>query len=70
MAKFSVDVKEVWEYTIEVELPADATKEQILAAANRKIGDGDQGNDMEYSHTLAPEQWSVRDEKGNYLRND
>ena len=40
MAKFTVDVKEVWCHTVEVELPTDATKEEILAAVNEKIAEG------------------------------
>jgi hypothetical protein len=60
MPKFSVDVKEVWCHTVEVELPAGATKEQILNAANDKIAEGDEG-ETEYSHTLDPDTWTVRD---------
>ncbi len=66
MAKFSVDVKEVWCHAVEVDLPTDATKEQILAAANEKIEEGDDGN-TEYSHTLDPDTWTVRDSHGKYL---
>ena len=66
MAKFTVDVKEVWCHIVEVEVPANATKEEILAAANEQIAEGDEGN-TEYSHTLDPENWNVRDEQGKYL---
>ena len=64
--KFTVDVKEVWCHTIEVELPTDASKEQILAAANKKIAEGDEGH-TEYDYTLDPDKWNVRDGDGNYL---
>ena len=65
MAIFSVDVQEVWSHTVEVELSADSTKDQILEAANQKIAEGDEGQ-TEYSHTLEPENWTVRNAEGNY----
>ena len=66
MAKFTVDVKEVWCHTVEVELPSNATKEQILAAANEKAEEGDDGH-TEYSHTLDPETWTIRDSQSKHL---
>ena len=65
VVEFSVGVKEVWEHTLTVKLPANATKEQILEAANELLAEGDEGT-TEYSHTLDLNQWTVRDEKGNY----
>ena len=59
MAKFTVDVKEVWCHTVEVELPSKATKEEILAAANKQIEESDDG-ETEYSHTLEPDTWTIR----------
>jgi hypothetical protein len=44
MPKFTVDVKEVWSHTVEVELPAGATKEQILEAAKQRLAEGDDGD--------------------------
>ena len=64
--KFTVDVKEVWCHVVNVELPANATKDQILEAANKKIEAGDDGS-TEYDYTLDPENWTVRDADGNYL---
>ena len=66
MSKYIVDVKEVWCHTVEVELPANATKEQIVAVVNQKIAEGDDGN-TEYSHTRDPEHWTVRDSDGKHL---
>ena len=66
MAKFTVDVKEVWCHTVEVELPTDAIKEQIVAAANEKIEESDEG-ETEYSHTLDPDTWTIRNSQGKYL---
>jgi hypothetical protein len=59
MAKFSVDVKEVWCHTVEVELPAHATREEIVAAVNEKVAEGHE-EEMEYSHTLDPDTWAIR----------
>lgn len=66
MANYTVDIKEVWCHTVEVDLPANATKQQILDAANEKIAEGDEGS-TEYDYTLDPEKWNVRDGQGNYL---
>lgn len=66
MAKFTVDIKEVWSHTIEVELPANATKEQILEAAQKRLAEGDEG-ETEYSHTLDSDQWTVWDDQGSHL---
>jgi hypothetical protein len=64
--KYIVEVKEVWTVAVEVEVPATATKEQILDAANDKIEEGDNG-ESQYDYTLDPDEWTVRDEKGRDL---
>ena len=64
--RFTVEVKEVWCHAVEVELPANATRQQIIDAANEKIAEGDEGN-TEYDYTLDPDKWNVRDEGGNFL---
>ena len=64
--KFIIDVKEVWCHTVEVELPANATRQQIVEAVQGKLADGEEGT-TEYDNTLAPEQWNVRDDEGRYL---
>ena len=35
--KFIVEVKEVWTLAVEVEFPATATKEQIMAASGQAV---------------------------------
>lgn len=62
--KYTVEVKELWCHTIEVELPAGSTWQQIIDAARKKVAEGDEGS-TEYSHTFVPETWNVRDEQGN-----
>lgn len=66
MPKFTVDVKEVWCRSIQVNLPVGATKEQILDAANQKIAEGDDG-ETEYDYTLDLDRWNVRDEQGHFI---
>jgi hypothetical protein len=72
--KFTVEVAEVHKNIYEVELddaivntlsPAELL-ETIRHNANNQIGESD-GIDLEYSHTLEKDQWTVRDEKGSYL---
>ena len=64
--RFTVDVKEVWTRSITVELPETATAEQVREQANRQIQESDEGA-TEYSRTLDPENWTVRDSNGRYL---
>jgi hypothetical protein len=64
--RFIVEVKEVWTLAVEVELPATATKKQILDAANDKIEAGETG-ESEYDYTLDPDEWTVRDEDEKHL---
>lgn len=41
-------------------------RQVALEAANQLIAEGDEG-ELEYNRTLDPDQWTVRDEKGNYF---
>ena len=63
---FHVEVKEVWSRTIRLKLPANATRDQVLAAVNKKIENEGEGT-TEYSHTLDQDMWTVRDDYGNYM---
>ena len=63
---FTVDVMEVWTRCITVELPKNATVEQIREQANLRIQESDEGV-TEYSRTRDPETWTVRDSSGRYL---
>ena len=67
MAKFVVEVKEVWSYAVEVELPDDATKQQVLEAANQQLEEEDHGENMEYDRTLDPDSWTVSNKAGRHL---
>jgi len=59
--KRKVGVKEVWEHTIEVEVPEDASDGQILDAANDYIAENGEGED-EYDYTLGSETWVIYNE--------
>ncbi|MGA2030997.1 MAG: hypothetical protein ABSG68_01970 [Thermoguttaceae bacterium] len=65
--RFTVEVKELWCHAVEVKLPANATRQQIIDAANEKIATGDDGDNTEYDYTLDSDKWNVRDEGGNLL---
>jgi hypothetical protein len=64
---FWVQVKEVWDHTVKVDMPADATRQQIEEEVNRKIEAGACWEVTEYNHTLDPDYWTIRDDGGNYL---
>ena len=80
MAKFTVEISEVWKRSFEVEIPDSqcsplasgdpvlrtAIAELARSQANEKSEEGADDENFEYSHTLEPEFWTVRDEKGNY----
>jgi hypothetical protein len=56
-----VDVKEVWSHTVRVEVPDDATKEDILEAANQVVEfEANDPTITEYDWTLDPNMWTVR----------
>ena len=60
MKKVQVDVKEIWDHTITVEVPDDATRQEIIAAAEEIMetsGDGE----TEYNRTMDSDMWTVRD---------
>ena len=63
MPKFTVEVKEVWSRSFEVE--AD-TPDEAREKANEIVESTVEGENFEYSHTLDPDDWTVRDEQGNF----
>jgi hypothetical protein len=56
--KIKVGIKEVWEHTVEVEVPDGATDSEIFDAANDFIADSDEGED-EYDYTLDENKWVI-----------
>ena len=68
MAKFKyfVDVKEVWDTTVEIESDVKLSRPELEDLANQKMEDGDT-NDMEYNRTLYSETWTCRDDEGNFI---
>lgn len=60
MRKIVVDIKEVWSVEVVVEVPDDATKDEILETATKKFEEGEHG-ESEYSHTLDRDVWTVRE---------
>lgn len=56
MAKFIVDVKEVWTRSFEVEAESE---EEAKDLANRAIEAGEEELSLDYSHTLDVDLWNV-----------
>lgn len=54
--KHRVGVREMHRSWVEVELPEDATREEILAAANNHIEEHGTP-ETEYVYTLDPKEW-------------
>lgn len=65
--KYVAEVKEVHCRIVEVDLPEGATKEQIADEVYKKDLDGYNSMDLEYSHTLDEDEWTIRDQNGKYI---
>jgi predicted RNase H-like HicB family nuclease len=70
--KITVEIKEVHSHIITVDVPDNwsqrqrSIREAALETAQQLIAEGHEG-ELEYDRTLDPEQWTVRDENGNYF---
>lgn len=64
--KVFVEISEVHKSIRELEVPDEATPEQIRTLAREEAGEAYELN-LEYSHTLDPEHWNIRRENGQYL---
>lgn len=64
--KVTVEIKEVHSSIREIEVPNNATDTEIRALAAEDAGEADELN-IEYSHTLDPETWTIRKQDGNYV---
>lgn len=75
--KITVEIKEVHSHIVTVEVPDNwpnrsesqrqrSIREAALETAQQLIAEGHEG-ELEYDRTLDPEQWTVRDENGNYF---
>lgn len=63
MKTVAVQIPEVHIVQIEVKVPDNATRDEIIGMANKKFND-EGFDDSEYSHTLEEDEWIVSDEKG------
>ena len=67
MRSITVEVKEVWSVAVTIEVPDNATKDEMLTVAAERFEEGEHG-ESEYSHTLGRDTWTVREaESGKYL---
>lgn len=65
--KVIVAIEEVHHSIREIEVPDGATDEEIRKAAKKDAADADELN-LEYSHTLDPEKWTIRKPNGDYVK--
>jgi hypothetical protein len=66
MMKVTVEIAEVHKSSREIEVPDDATPAEIRELAERDAGDADE-LDLEYSHTLSADHWTIRKENGEFI---
>ena len=66
MPKFTVQVKEVHCNIFEIEAPEGTSRKALEELANKALEEGDDCH-FEYSHTLEPDEWVVRNEGGDFL---
>ena len=66
MAKFTVEIHEVHHTAVEVDVPDGADYDAICRAAEIGRANADELK-MEYSHDLPKDNWTVRNEAGDYL---
>lgn len=64
--KVTVEIAEVHKSLREIEVPDNASAAEIRELAERDAGQADEIN-LEYSHTLPMEQWTIRKENGDYI---
>lgn len=64
--KFCIEIPEVHKVLVEVDAPKGTPREQLVKLANKKFEEGDTG-DMDYSHTLDEDEWTVRTEAGDVV---
>lgn len=64
--KIFVDIKEIWSATVTVEVPENATRDEMLEAATTAFEEN--GTDTsEYDRTMERDHWTVRKENGDYV---
>lgn len=64
--KVIVEIAELHYSIREIEVPDDATDEQIRAKAASDAGGADEIN-LEYSHTLDSAKWTIRKPNGDHV---
>lgn len=64
--KYYIEIPEVYKALVKVELPEGTMRDKVIEAA-QKIFEKMGSNDLEYSHTLEQEEWTVCDGEGNHL---
>lgn len=58
--KYEVDVKEVYDRTFLIESDTELTADELRTKANELLEKGEEGINFEYSRTLEPDKWTVK----------
>jgi len=64
--KVIVEIAEVHKSIRVIEVPDDASPQKIRELAAENAGNANE-LDLQYSHTLDPQDWIIRTEDGNYF---
>lgn len=65
--KVVVEIHEVHHSIREIEVPDNATDVEIREAAEEDAGDANELH-LEFSHTLDPDQWTIRKPNGDHVK--
>lgn len=64
--KYYIEISEVHKALVEIEAPEGISLDQLIDLASSEFEEN--GSDiLEYSHTLEDDEWTVRDENGNFI---
>jgi len=67
MVEFSVDIKEIYDATVVVDLPSDASRGAVLQAAKSKFEEEGSVHTA-YNRTMPESDWTIRNmDNGKYL---
>lgn len=64
--KYYVEIPEIHKALVEIEAPEGISRDDLLDLASNKFEE--EGSDvLEYSRTLEIDEWTIRDEDGNFI---
>lgn len=66
MIEYYVEIPEVHKALVKVTLPQGTSRDKVVEAAQQEFEENG-SDDLEYSHTLEHDEWTVRTEKGDFV---